>query len=151
VPTDKQPVDIQQITLNLEDSLQRSRSLIARSEKLIAVSRRLKELSMAVALLMGAWLMPMPARAGDFPDDVKRTFTTDIPHFFQDDIPCAFGGKPTSGAKSACKGSGHAATAKAKKHKTPSKKPVPAHTDAANAGASGGAAAGTAPAPNTSP
>jgi len=42
-PTDQQTVDIQQITLNLEESLQRSRSLIARSEILIAEARRLKE------------------------------------------------------------------------------------------------------------
>jgi hypothetical protein len=51
----------------------------------------------------GILVLPAPARADDFPNDVKRTFTTDIPHFFQDDIPCAFGGNPTSGAKTACK------------------------------------------------
>ena len=28
--------------------------------------------------------------------------TSDIPHFFQDDIPCAFGGRPTSGTRTAC-------------------------------------------------
>jgi hypothetical protein len=44
---------------------------------------------------------PTPARA-DFFDDMRRTFETDIPHFFQDDIPCAFGGKPTSGTKTSC-------------------------------------------------
>lgn len=43
------------------------------------------------------------ARA-DFFDDMRSTFTTGIPHFFQDDIPCAFGGKPTSGAKRSCHG-----------------------------------------------
>jgi len=44
-------------------------------------------LSAVVALLTAAWLTPIPAQADDFPNDVKRTFTTDIPHFFQDDIP----------------------------------------------------------------
>ena len=43
------------------------------------------------------------ARA-DFFDDMRSTFTTGIPHFFQDDIPCAFGGKPTSGTKRSCHG-----------------------------------------------
>jgi hypothetical protein len=108
-------------------------------------------LSVAAVLLMSAWLVPIPARAGDFPDDVKRTFTTDIPHFFQDDIPCAFGGKPTSGTKSSCKDSGHASTARAKKHKTPSKKSAPEHADTATAGASGGTAAGNAPATKPAP
>jgi hypothetical protein len=54
-------------------------------------------------------LMPLaPARA-DFFDDARRTFETDIPHFFQDDIPCAFGGKPTSGTKTSCKSPDHPA------------------------------------------
>jgi hypothetical protein len=35
---------------------------------------------------------------------MRKTFQTDIPHFFQDDVPCAFGGQPTSGTKTACKG-----------------------------------------------
>jgi len=59
-----------------------------------------------------AWLTLMPfapARA-DFFDDARHTFQTDIPnffqkdvpHFFQDDAPCAFGGKPTSGARKSC-------------------------------------------------
>jgi hypothetical protein len=43
-----------------------------------------------------------PARA-DFFDGARRTFQTDIPHFFQDDIPCAFGGQPTSHTKTSCK------------------------------------------------
>jgi hypothetical protein len=43
LPTDRQPLDIQQITLKLEESLQRSQSLIARSEKLISETRRLQE------------------------------------------------------------------------------------------------------------
>lgn len=54
-------------------------------------------------------LAPQPARA-DFFDGARRTFQTDIPHFFtqnvphffQDDIPCAFGGRPTSSAKQSC-------------------------------------------------
>ena len=45
-----------------------------------------------------------PARA-DFFDDARKTFTTDIPHFFQDDIPCAFGGQPTSHTKASCNSS----------------------------------------------
>ncbi len=53
-------------------------------------------------------LGPMPARA-DFFDDARRTLQTDIPHFFQDDIPCAFGGQPTSHTKTSCKSPGHPA------------------------------------------
>ncbi len=44
-----------------------------------------------------------PARA-DFFNDVRRTFEVDIPHFFQDDIPCAFGGQPTSHTRTSCRG-----------------------------------------------
>ena len=53
-------------------------------------------------------LVPSAAHA-DFFDDLRRTFQTDIPHFFQDDIPCAFGGGPTSGTKKSCKDGDHAA------------------------------------------
>jgi hypothetical protein len=56
-----------------------------------------------LAVLAMMSLAPSSARA-DFFDDLRRTFTSDIPHFFQDDVPCAFGGEPTSGAKSSCKG-----------------------------------------------
>jgi hypothetical protein len=63
----------------------------------------------ALTFVAPAFLAPAPARAGDFPNDVQRTFTTDIPHFFQDDIPCAFGGQPTSGTKSSCHSANHAA------------------------------------------
>lgn len=67
---------------------------------------RIFHLACAIAVLT---LAPAaPARA-DFFDDARRTFTTDIPHFFQDDIPCAFGGRPTSGTRTSCKSSGHAA------------------------------------------
>ena len=59
-----------------------------------------------VALLAFAPLASVPARA-DFFDDARKTFTTDIPHFFQDDIPCAFGGQPTSHTKSTCHGTPH--------------------------------------------
>lgn len=78
-----------------------------------------------MALLAFASLAPTPARA-DFFDDARRTFTTDIPHFFQDDIPCAFGGKPTSGAKTSCKSPAKHATDKG--HDAPGgsdKKPEP--------------------------
>ncbi len=64
-----------------------------------------------MAVLTLAALAPTPARA-DFFDQARRTFTTDIPHFFQDDIPCAFGGKPTSGTKASCKSRATPATDK---------------------------------------
>jgi hypothetical protein len=61
---------------------------------------RLFHLAYPIAVLT---LVPLaPARA-DFFDDARRTFETDIPHFFQDDIPCAFGGQPTSHTKTSCK------------------------------------------------
>jgi hypothetical protein len=59
-------------------------------------------------MLTLASLVPAPARA-DFFDGARRTFTNDIPHFFQDDIPCAFGGQPTSHTRTSCKSSGHPA------------------------------------------
>lgn len=53
--------------------------------------------------------MPLaPARA-DFFDDARKTFTVDIPRFFQHDIPCAFGGKPTGHTETSCKSAGHPA------------------------------------------
>jgi hypothetical protein len=54
------------------------------------------------ALLALTLLAASPARA-DFFDDARRTITRDIPHFFQDDIPCTFGGQPTSGARRSCR------------------------------------------------
>ena len=63
----------------------------------------------AVVLVLTT-LAPMPAHA-DFLDDVRRTFTTDMPHFFQDDIPCAFGGQPTSRTRTSCKQPGPPAKA----------------------------------------
>ena len=65
--------------------------------------------SMGVLTLVA--LTPAPARA-DFFDDARRTFTTDIPHFFQDDVPCAFGGRPTSGTRSSCRGGARTAADK---------------------------------------
>jgi hypothetical protein len=59
-----------------------------------------------VAVLMLTSLAPIPAQA-DFFDDARKTFTVDIPHFFQDDVPCFFGGQPTSGAKKSCKPPAH--------------------------------------------
>jgi hypothetical protein len=61
-----------------------------------------------LAMATLASLAPAPARA-DFFDGARRTFQNDIPHFFQDDIPCAFGGQPTSHTKTSCKSSGDAA------------------------------------------
>src|SRR5260221_8356118 len=55
-----------------------------------------------IAALLLAAVAPSSARA-DFFDDTRRTFETDIPHFFQDDVPCAFGGQPTSHTKTSCK------------------------------------------------
>jgi hypothetical protein len=113
--------------------------------------RRSDRWRVAAALLMAAWLVPIPVRADDFPNDVKRTFTTDIPHFFQDDIPCAFGGKPTSGTKTACKGAGPASTHKAKVHKSPSKKSASGHADTSAAGAGAGVSAGNASTTKSTP
>ena len=62
----------------------------------------LLHLAYPVAVLTLASLAPTPARA-DFFDGARQTFTVDIPHFFQDDIPCFFGGQPTSGAKKSCR------------------------------------------------
>lgn len=67
----------------------------------------------AVTTLM--LLSPMTARA-DFFDGARKAFQTDIPHFFQDDIPCAFGGGPTSGAKTSCKSPDHPAANPAPVH-----------------------------------
>jgi hypothetical protein len=62
-------------------------------------------LAYLIAVSLLTCMVPAPARA-DFFDDMRRTFTTDIPHFFQDDIPCAFGGQPTSHTKTSCKSAG---------------------------------------------
>jgi hypothetical protein len=80
---------------------------------------RLIHLAYPVAVLT---LVPLaPARA-DFFDGVRQTFQTDIPHFFQDDIPCAFGGRPTSGTKASCNSPHHPAKHSAEKA-APSEKP----------------------------
>ena len=85
---------------------------------------RLFHLAYPIAAVLA--LVPLaPARA-DFFDDARRTFTTDIPHFFQDDVPCAFGGRPTSGTRTSCKSSGHPAkhgTEKNVEHTAPSEPP----------------------------
>ena len=57
-----------------------------------------------IAVFALASLAPTPARA-DFFDGARQTFASDIPHFFQDDIPCFFGGQPTSHTKSSCNSS----------------------------------------------
>jgi len=80
---------------------------------------RLFHLAYPIAILT---LTPLaPARA-DFFDDTRRTFETYIPHFFQDDIPCAFGGRPTSGTKASCNSPHHPAKHAAVKA-APSEKP----------------------------
>jgi hypothetical protein len=65
-------------------------------------------LAYPIATLTLAFLAPAPARA-DFFNYARRTFQTDIPHFFQDDVPCAFGGQPTSHTKTSCKSPAHPA------------------------------------------
>ena len=79
----------------------------------------------APVLVIGATVRP--ARA-DFFDDARRTFTSDIPHFFQDDIPCAFGGRPTSHTRTSCK-SGHSS----KTTKAPQKATQPLQEPAGSA------------------
>ena len=59
-----------------------------------------------------------PASA-DFFDDARKTVTTDIPHFFQDDVPCTFGGQPTSGARRSCQGEKPKAPSAARPAATP--------------------------------
>jgi len=83
----------------------------------------LLRLACPVAALALVSLAPAPARA-DFFDDVRRTFTTDIPHFFQDDIPCTFGGQPTSGTKTSCKSSPPHQAKPVTRETTPSDAPI---------------------------
>jgi len=80
-------------------------------------------------VLISAALASSPAQA-DFFDDLRRTFQTDIPHFFQDDIPCAFGGHPTSGTKKSCRSLDHPAkpaTDKAHRDGAAADRTVPQH------------------------
>jgi hypothetical protein len=65
-------------------------------------------LALPAAVLALATFAPTVARA-DFFDDARQTFTVGIPHFFQDDVPCFFGGQPTSGARKSCKPPAHPA------------------------------------------
>ena len=85
---------------------------------------RLFRLTYAVAVLT---LAPLTQAWADFFDDARRTFETDIPHFFQDDIPCAFGGKPTSHTKTSCKSTDqpakHGTDKDRDRHAAPSDKP----------------------------
>ena len=55
----------------------------------------------SVAAISVTVVAAMPARA-DFLDGVRKTLTNDLPHFFQDDVPCAFGGQPTSHTRKSC-------------------------------------------------
>src|SRR5580704_16586292 len=81
-----------------------------RRMNLAMFDRLLQPACPVAALLTLAILTPASACAADFFDNARRTFQTDIPHFFQDDIPCAFGGQPTSHTKTSCKSSaGHPA------------------------------------------
>ena len=77
-------------------------------------------------------LPAMPVRA-DFFDDARKTLQTDIPHFFQDDIPCAFGGQPTSHTKSACKSPDPAAKPPARQNGEAAAAPLRGHATPAGA------------------
>jgi hypothetical protein len=63
---------------------------------------RLPRAVFVLAMAASACVVSAPVRA-DFLDGVRKTFTNDLPHFFQDDIPCAFGGRPTSHTRQSCK------------------------------------------------
>jgi hypothetical protein len=106
-----------------------------RSKEYVVVQHRLVVSFLACPIAMLAVASAVPARA-DFFDDARKTFETDIPHFFQDDIPCAFGGNPTSGTKTSCKSDQpskeatkqadkSAAAARPDKPKPPPRKPKP--------------------------
>lgn len=101
-------------------------------------NRRFHHVHGVAAVLMITTLAPMPARA-DFLDDVRRTFTKDMPHFFQDDIPCAFGGQPTSHTKTSCKARDPAAKAAPVKAGNQGAVPSGKTKDTRNAPASAGA------------
>jgi hypothetical protein len=69
---------------------------------------RLLQFALPVAVATLASAPTAPARA-DFLEGPRTFFTQDVPHFFQDDIPCAFGGRPTSGTRASCGASDHRA------------------------------------------
>ena len=69
---------------------------------------RLLHFVLPVAVATLASTAPVPAHA-DFFDGARNFFTQGVPHFFQDDIPCAFGGQPTSGTRTSCRSSDHSA------------------------------------------
>jgi hypothetical protein len=94
---------------------------------LIPKTYRLLHLAWPVAVLALASLAPTPARA-DFFDGLRQTFTTGIPHFFQDDIPCAFGGQPTSGTKTSCHSSDEPARQATDKYQPPPPPPPPSQS-----------------------
>src|SRR6516165_2248093 len=68
------------------------------------LGRAFKTLSIAVLTLV-----PLVRARADFFDDARRTIKIDIPRFFEHDIPCAFGGKPTGHDKTSCKSLDHRA------------------------------------------
>lgn len=70
---------------------------------------KMTKLSKVVCLTLAGLALAAPAAHAEFFNDVRRTFQTDMPHFFQDDIPCAFGGQPTSHTKSSCRSNGSVA------------------------------------------
>ncbi|MEA2736887.1 MAG: hypothetical protein QOH05_194 [Acetobacteraceae bacterium] len=80
---------------------------------------------LGLSVLALGTLAPMPARA-DFFDGMRQTFTSDIPHFFQDDVPCAFGGKPTSHTRTSCKsGQAKGGSTNARENAAPPPPPLP--------------------------
>lgn len=78
-----------------------------------------------VTLIAAIACMPGAAHA-DFFDGARKTFTQDIPHFFQDDIPCAFGGQPTSHTKTSCRPGPSNQQAQRPLSREPSSQPLPA-------------------------
>ena len=93
----------------------------------MTIDPRRPRILLGAAMLFGSFAAADPARA-DFFDDARRTFTTDIPHFFQDDIPCAFGGQPTSHTKASCDSGKKPAKPKAAAEPEPAAPPPPPDT-----------------------
>ena len=98
----------------------------------MSISSRPFRVIYPLAALALAALTSAPARA-DFFSDLRRTVQTDIPHFFQHDLPCAFG------SRTSCK----ASSAHPAKH--PKGKALPSEGAGSSQGAGGKAPAKDAP------
>jgi hypothetical protein len=83
-------------------------------EDSLSKASRFPRTTILIAFAVFATLSSSRSAQADFFDGARKTFQTDIPHFFtqdfphffQDDIPCAFGGHPTSGARKDCASNG---------------------------------------------